>query len=80
MKCKSKYRSLTKQVTPVQRHANLADWQVVVRMQKRLAVSPIKSNLYAIINEGLLIIHIRQQKKLILSLVFRYLVLSKKGR
>ena len=34
-------------------------------MQKRLAVSPVKINLYAIINEGLLIIHIRQQKKLI---------------
>ena len=66
-KLQSNYRSLTKQVTPVH-HASLAgsknaeDW---------LTVSPIKSNLYSILNEAMLIVHNREQKKLNSSL-FRY--------
>ena len=49
-------------------------------MQKKLAVSPVKINLYAIINEGLLIIHIRQQKKLIFVFSILLSGFAKKGQ
>ena len=44
----------------------------------RLTVNPIKSNLYTIFNEAMLILQIRQQKKLNPSL-FRYPVMSERA-